>query len=222
MAEEHDQVTGRVSAEAAQKIPTLVQQFRNDAERDLDGAYCLADQFTKIAEMRVSYFEKIILLAGGSFALSLTFLGSLQRHNAGSPVRALWSLELSWILLLVAIFLSWLHNRHRGFVIESLTFSVAARATSYYENQRVFLLKHAASVFKGVEIPDLDLSGFFFDVSKLSTKASVDAEGVRDRMGQIAVSSWTMARKLGDGAMLSIGLAFILMLCFAMRNVALL
>jgi hypothetical protein len=33
------------------------------------------DRYGHLVEMRIAFFEKLILLAGGSFSLSLTFLG---------------------------------------------------------------------------------------------------------------------------------------------------
>jgi hypothetical protein len=222
MTAEDKKFAMHVTAEAAKQIPPLYEEVKESYKRDMDEADRVADRFIRIAEMRISFFEKIILLAGGTFALSLTFLGSLQHHNLGSPITAMWSLEGSWVLLLSSIFLSWLHNRHRLFVIESVTFAVAARVRSLYEWQRGLLLARAGKAFKGVEIPDLDLTAFFNATAKTTAKSSVDAEKMREQMVEVAKTSWTIARKLGDFALLSIACAFFLALLFAVRNASLL
>jgi hypothetical protein len=226
MTEENKTTRTPVSEDAvktlAGEIPRLHKQGEEADRGDLEETLRLCDQFVKIAEMRISFFEKIILLAGGSFALSVTFLGSLQRHNLGSPIKMMWGLEGSWVLLLVSICASWLHNRHRGFFIESIIFAGAARARSYHQTRRAILLKRAASAFKIVETPGVDLSAFFQTMAATSTESSSDADQMRERMAELAKKSMTTSGKLGDFALLAIACAFLLMLIFAVRNASLL
>jgi len=205
----------------AAEIPRLYRQLRETASKDLDETRHMADEFVRIAEMRISFSEKIILLASGTFALSVTFLGSLQRHSPSSGMAATWCLKSAWVLILVCIFLSWLHNRHRSYFIESIIVAEVARARSYYENQKALLWQRAANAFKGVESPELSVSAFFDAVANTVQKSSVDAEKLRDRMADTARKTMRTSNKLGDWAMLAIACAFVLMLVFAVKNASL-
>lgn len=205
----------------AEEIPRLFGQLKEAASKDLAETRHLADQFIRIAEMRISFSEKIILLAGGSLALSVTFLGSLQRHNPGSSITAMWSLETSWVLLLLCIFLSWLHNRLRSFFSESIIYTEASRARSYYKNQEALLWQRAANAFKMVETSELNVSAFFDAVAKTVMESSAGAEKIREQMADAAQKTMKTSRIVGDWALLAIASAFLLMLIFAVKNASL-
>jgi hypothetical protein len=112
------------------------EDLKATLDADLNESNRTVDRLIKVSELRNAFYEKIILLAGGSFALSLTFLTGLQRSMGhDSHVSARWCLELSWAFLLLCIFLSWLHNRHRITVVESTTAALAGRARSHYNRQ---------------------------------------------------------------------------------------
>jgi hypothetical protein len=226
MAEETKKTAAPLREDATKgkiaEIPLLQAVAKDLDGKDFDEARHIGDQFVKIAEMRISFFEKIILLAGGSFALSVTFLGSIQRHNLASPIRSLWVIEGAWVLLFASISTSWLHNRHGGFFVESIIFAGAASRRSYYQNQRVLLWKRAASAFESVQSPGVDLSEFFQTLARISAESSADADKIREQMVAAAKETTTTARKLGDYALLAIAFAFLLMLIFAVRNASLL
>lgn len=71
-----------------------------------------ADRTIKLTNQRIGFFEKLIILDAGTFALTLTFLGALS-SRIPSTVPAGIHLSLmywGWILLLMSILFSWLHN----------------------------------------------------------------------------------------------------------------
>lgn len=80
--------------------------------------------------MRISFFEKLILLASGTFALSLTLLSSLHSHaTSGRPLVGVRYLEGAWILMLVSILFSWVHNLIRSSELEALFNSIVKGVT---------------------------------------------------------------------------------------------
>lgn len=203
------------------EIPRLHEGFKDAAERDVRETVWISDQFVKIAEMRISFYEKLILLAGGSFALSVTLLGSLQRAAPAEHLKSMWCLEGAWIFLLLAIFVGWLHNRHRGLFAESMIYAAAAKTKTYFGMQQAGVFKRAANVFEGTE-GDLNLSALFDAMASASTESAKKAEENRASMVAVAQNIMNKARRLGDFALLTIALAFLLMLVFAVRNAPLL
>jgi hypothetical protein len=104
-------VTLHFSPESVKRFIALWEDSTALEKSQLADSHTAVDRFIKTSEMRISFYEKIILLAGGSFALSLTFLGSLQRHTLqSSSLTATGRLKVAWILLLGCIIFSWLHN----------------------------------------------------------------------------------------------------------------
>jgi hypothetical protein len=73
-------VTLRASPEQLKNLSELRKDLESFERSKLCETHAVTDRFIKTSELRISFYEKLILLAGGSFALSLTFLGSLQRH----------------------------------------------------------------------------------------------------------------------------------------------
>jgi hypothetical protein len=76
-------VTLQLTPQAVASFLELDKDITSFQTTQVDDSRFAIEQFRKICEMSIAFHEKLILLAGGSFALSLTFLGSLQR----SPTR---------------------------------------------------------------------------------------------------------------------------------------
>src|SRR5260221_9266558 len=64
-------VTLHFSPEAVSSLTTLRKDFTAFEEAQVAGSHAAADRFIKTSEMRISFYEKLILLAGGSFSFSL-------------------------------------------------------------------------------------------------------------------------------------------------------
>ena len=104
-------VTINFPIELGPKFTELGKDFETYQQSRVEELHTATDRFIKVSEMRISFYERLILLAGGSFALSLTFLGSLQRHVLqGTVFLAMGRLKWAWFLLLMCIIFSWLHN----------------------------------------------------------------------------------------------------------------
>jgi hypothetical protein len=119
-------VTLQFSPETVDKLKTLREDITAFQQTQVTFSNAEVDRLIKTSEMRTGFYEKLILLAGGSFALSLAFLGYLHRATLHtSPLAAMARLKAAWILLLVCIVLSWLHNLHRYAAVERATLTNA-------------------------------------------------------------------------------------------------
>jgi hypothetical protein len=67
-----------ITVEAANRIRQLRPDYERRVGAAFDSLHRIADGVMQISQMRTSFYEKLILLAGGSFALTLSFVGSLQ------------------------------------------------------------------------------------------------------------------------------------------------
>src|SRR5438270_6558114 len=78
-----DTITLQVSAQTVSKLTELRIDIESFQRSLVDEQNSRTNRYIRVSEMRIAFFEKLILLAGGSLALSLTFLASLQRHLQG-------------------------------------------------------------------------------------------------------------------------------------------
>lgn len=216
-------MTLQLSPENLTRLTSLRKDITAFQQSQIDEWHADADRFTKSSELRISFHEKLILLAGGSFALSLTFLASLQRHLLqGTTLVALSKLKDAWVLLLLCIVFSWLHNLIRCAAIEQLTAATSTCVASIHQTWASALVTRAAALFKGMESPTMGISDAtsataraLLDLSKKSTK---DAEEHAERLKHQSILSALLAGL----ALLSIILAFAFMLVFAVNNATLL
>ncbi len=71
-----------MSADALSRLQRTLEEILDLRKAEVDDMVLIADRFTKVAEMRIAFFEKLMLLTGGSFALSLTLMGSVRQHRS--------------------------------------------------------------------------------------------------------------------------------------------
>ena len=98
------------------------QEILQHRERELDDNRTLFDQFSKVAELRIAFIEKLMLVNTGTFALSLTFLAALGTHSAARFASSsfLPKLYMSWGLLICSLLVGGLHNKRRTSIVELL------------------------------------------------------------------------------------------------------
>jgi hypothetical protein len=89
--------------------------FREELEatsrEELDELHHIADRCEKVVEMSIAFHERLLLIAVGSFAFTLTFLAYLRRSELhGSPIHGVGLLYSAWVFLLLCIVLNWIHN----------------------------------------------------------------------------------------------------------------
>jgi ribosomal protein S10 len=73
MSDEEKPVSIHISADGAKRIPELFEDLTHSRRLAVEEMHGAVDRALKVSEIRIAFYEKLILLAGGSFALSLTF-----------------------------------------------------------------------------------------------------------------------------------------------------
>jgi hypothetical protein len=217
-------VTISFPPEFGSKFTELRKDFEAYQQSQVEEWRNATDRFIKVSEMRISFYEKLILLAGGSFALSLTFVGSLQRHALqGNILLAMGRLKWAWFLLLVCIVFSWLHNLYRCGAVDNLTASTARNIAAMQHTWASALMTRTSGLFKqGKESPPVGFGDAVARVGEqfgeLSTKSRNDATEYVNTLRRLSLVSAI----LGGLALLSIITAFAFMVVFAIKNAGLL
>ena len=214
----------QIPIEQAEKALPLYEEWSSARNAMLAEAQKIVDYSIRTTEMRTAFFEKIILLATGSFALSLTFVGSLHRHAAPqeAPLSALRSLEAAWMLIFACIVLSWFHNLYRCASIERLsTAALQSLIASRFAVTQSFMSR-TSSVFKNVKAEDVNLEEFFELGATYMKQLSKDSLEQVERFGKDATRISRQADRLGSLALLTLIVAFFLLVRFAVKNVGLL
>jgi hypothetical protein len=216
-------VTMSFSADAVKSLLTLREDMTAFQERQVVDSHTAVDRFIKTSELRTSFYEKLILLAGGSFALSLTFLGSLHRTAVqGHPLAAMGRLETAWVLLLACIVFSWFHNLNRYSAVDHATIANATFVNSMHHTWLYNLLSRAASLFKASESPVVGFSDGVTFAAKMSQLLSKQSQDAGKQSEHDLKLHYRASAILGSLALLSIVIAFGLMIAFAIKNAALL
>jgi hypothetical protein len=213
-------VTISLPAGMGPKFTELRKDFEAYEKSQVEEWHSVADTVIKLGQLRIAFYEKLILLAGGCFALSLTFLGLLQRHGSGNtPLVALGRLKWAWSLLLVSVVFSWLHNLYRCSEVDHVVASSVVSVKGLQFKAAGRLVARAAGLFRqGTESPVVGLGAamaqvgkVFEDLSKKSTEDATEFEGRLKRLGRVS-------GVLGSLALLSIVAAFIFLVGFALKN----
>jgi hypothetical protein len=218
MSEEQTGTTINLSAEAVRRILQLRDERAAYEKTAVDEMHRWASNWTKLSEMRIAFHEKLILLAGGSFALSLTLLGSLQHETRVNSITGIRLLEIAWSLLLLSIVLSWVHNRRRFLIAENLSAAATLKAMTLLHSTESLFFKRVASVFKGTETAELNLSNFFSLVSDVTAECEKQSRKSTEEFVKNSIQETRVATRLSNYALFLIFLAFLVMLLFAIKN----
>jgi hypothetical protein len=113
-----------------QGLQDFFREFRELRRSQLDNASSVLENCFKVNQAGASFYEKLILLDGGTIALSLSLLGA---HATGGhlPKYSLYCFVCpAWVLLLVSIFFCWhriaqFHNLNKILVQQFSAFSSA-------------------------------------------------------------------------------------------------
>ncbi len=82
MAEENAKVNVQIPANRVSGILSLYQEWSRSRDATVEEMHRGLDGAIKAIERRIAFFDRLILLAGGSFALSLTFVSTLHKTQA--------------------------------------------------------------------------------------------------------------------------------------------
>lgn len=181
----------------------------------------VVEQCIKINENGASYYEKLLLLDGGTIALSLTLLGALTTRTTGGHVPRIaffCCVCPAWALLLTSIFccrrlMASFHNINRSLVeqVSLVHSSDLATELSHLSNK---LSKNLDGEIR-LEEETHDISWFF---GGLSTLLSREAEEGRNKISELTQRAARVEiRKAAKIATGSTFLALILLCIFAVR-----
>jgi hypothetical protein len=180
---------------------SLWGEYVKSREELFESATKLYDMTSRSVEMRMAFFEKLVLVAAGSFALTFTFLSYLRGHLApGNVIQGLGYLKVGWGMMLICILSAGLHNVHQNNRLDKFSDLISS----------VIIFSRKAEVFKAVS--KLNVKTDAMDPDKTITK-------LNDLTDQMAVSS-RYARAVGSVSILSIAIAFVMLFIFALKNVS--
>jgi len=163
-----DPVTITFPAKNASQFTELRKDLEAYQRSQVEELHSVIETFIKISQLRIAFYEKLILLAGGSFALSLTFLGFFQQHEFGGRKVSLRSLKWAWALLLISIVFSWLHNLYRCAEVDHLVATTVENIKAIQYGWISNLMTRTASLFRqGAESPAV---GLFWTTTSISPK----------------------------------------------------
>src|SRR5208282_759104 len=121
----------------ADRIPgilSLGEEWSRSREATVEEMHRSFDGFIKMIERRIAFFDRLILLAGGSFALSLTLVSTLHKTAQNADFVSAGCLKAAWVLMLVCIIFSWIHNWYRVTVAERV-YLMGQKRVSAFQHQ---------------------------------------------------------------------------------------
>jgi len=218
---ENPKVNVRIPGERVPGLLSLYQEWSRSRQETVDEMHRTLDGAIKIIERRIAFFDRLILLAGGTFALSLTFVSTLHKaQGQNANFVSVWSLKAAWILMLFCIVLSWLHNWYRVAEAERIYLVGQKRVTGFQHEVNAGFANRGSSLFEGVTAEDVDF-GEFYNLLKSYFKS--ESEKAISSVGQTfkdTKAASVRAIWLGNLALLCVVVSFVLLLVFALRNVA--
>jgi hypothetical protein len=169
--------------------------------------------------MRISFYEKLILLASGTFALSLTLLSSLHGHAPSPrPLAGIHYLHWSWVLMLVSILFSWGHNLIQLSQVETVIITIVKGVTI---GRFAAVRKITSRMGNLSESHSRDRSNF----DQMSAQAQQSMDEAQKTFASFQTKYKSLSRYAGyTGVVALLGLitAFTLLLIFALKNSSLL
>jgi len=219
-------VTLQATSAQLEKLTKAREDMEDYQRRSVDAWRKGTDTFIKISEMRIAFFEKLILLSGGSFALSLSFLTSLNHRGPQSqltaPLHALGRFKAAWVLLLACIVFSWLHNLHRASAVEHFVAATEHKVSSMQQTLASYLMTRCSGIFKGMESTESTISDAATITSKIFEGFSRSSQDNASLLSDSLKRYYRSSTALGTLALLSIVVAFVFMIVFAIENSTLL
>jgi hypothetical protein len=212
-------VTIKLPLATGPKFTEVRKDFEAYEKSQVEEWHSIVDTFIKVSELRIAFYDKLILLSGGCFALSVTFLGLLQRNGLGQKSLSLGRLKDAWSLLLISIIFSWLHNLYRCSEVDHLVASSIASVKGFQYKVAGGIVTRAAGLFgQGTESRVVGIADAALQVAKsledLSTKSTDEATEYVKRLSRFN----RISAVLGGLALLSVIAAFIFLVAFALKN----
>ena len=132
LAQEDTKVNFHIPADRIPGILSLGEEWSRSREATVEEMHRSFDGFIKMIERRIAFFDRLILLAGGSFALSLTLVSTLHKTAQNADFVSAGCLKAAWVLMLVCIIFSWIPGATVSEIHASLVHLVAGHDSCCY------------------------------------------------------------------------------------------
>jgi hypothetical protein len=163
-AEEPKQKQIHISAEKWPMFLELARDCDSALREEAQEMRERADIILAHNQQQSGFFEKLILLDTGAFALTLTFLGALGSHiHKPSPSFHLGWMYVGWLLLIVSVVLCWVEN----YFAYAQTVQMHNAAATQTAARRVKAKGLIIARFGQLATGSVDVEGAKIDVSKL-------------------------------------------------------
>ena len=162
----------------------------------------LTNQTNNISKLRMDFYDRLVLLDGGTISLSLTLVGLLQK--AGRPAQWLPLLFSSWICFLASLLLGMLRNwREPDRLVAAEMASYALVVHEYFSS----FVQQAESL--GVSTTDSPVQSVLAQGPTLVHQQQAQQKGLDKQ-----------TKRLGGASLLFTALGYVLLLWFAIVNAA--
>lgn len=201
-------------------IEELLREFMGARRLQLESMLSMTDRAIRSNEGGAHHYERLIILDGGTIALSLTLLGALISHSPGGLPRVPFLLLVcpAWALLLVSIYCCVRQIARFHSCNKSLIEQAGSLFSDFHLQYFGILMDKAANVMKGeiqAGTETLDLSDLFSKTSEWFTKAAkVESDKFNALVQKMAEDSQRRDRE-AVLATQSMFFAFILLCAFA-------
>jgi len=122
--------------------------------------------------------------------------------------------------MLLCIVLSWIHNWYRCTAAESVSFSALKRVSSFHYEVIAGFASRGSSLFEGVTAEDVNFGEFFGNLKSYFESEREKAESDVEQTRKDAKAVLVRATWIGNMALLCVVVSFVLLLVFALRNIA--
>jgi hypothetical protein len=204
-----------------QAIADFVRGVAEMRRARLENFRAVVEQCIKVNENGASYYEKLLLLDGGTIALSLTLLGALATRTPGAHVPRIaffCCVCPAWVLLLASIFccrslMASFHNINRN-LVEQVSLMHSSDLAVELSQLSAKLSKNLQGEIR-VETETHDISWFFGGLSSLLNK---EAEEGRNKINELTQRAAKVEiRKAAKVATGSTSFALMLLCIFAVK-----
>jgi hypothetical protein len=197
----------------------LVEEHRSFMQSVSSGV----ERSLNLNEKGASVYEKLILLDGGTIALSLTFLGDFISHTSmiHLPRQSfLWLVCPAWLLLLFSMLCCWRCIKAFHIVNRKLHEQSSVLAADFHLRLMGNEMDRSSHLLRGelkVGAQTFDLSQFISALASSLTKIASEQYAKYDALVKEAAEGAREMNRPARMAILSTTLAFVLLCIFAVR-----
>jgi hypothetical protein len=163
----------------------VVREFEEHSRYVVESAAAGVERIFRVHEHGAGFYEKLILLDGGTIALSLSLLGSLLSHSPGvhlPKTSFLWLVCPAWGLLLISVYCSWI----RIISFQNINVSLAKQVSAQSSDFNLQMLGRIATRMSKAVKGEIRLGEDHLDLNAaLAQIATSTADAAREQQRQV-------------------------------------